>query len=309
MPWKDRYTISDERSVTDTSITWPNAAQLAVHVTIDLAPACGPGGIESADLSTPEAYYGLHGGLDTLLPILARHDMRATVAVPAILAPIYADRVRSLAAMGHEIAAHGWRHEDPALLDRAEEQSRIERATHVLADVVGQRPRGWYSLARPSDKFATGSVTAHTMDLLLQAGYDWFGNGLADDVPHWWVTDFATRRAILCLPYYYHFDDQFFLLFPAKGTGLEHADVLFRNWRSEFEAQYARGRCFHMVLHPHAIAFPHRLQMLDRFLTFVRTHPGLWNPSGSELAAHWQAAHPLGELKPSIWQDYPGSLS
>jgi peptidoglycan-N-acetylglucosamine deacetylase len=309
MPWKDRYTISDERSVADADIAWPDGARLAVHVTIDLAPACGPGGIEPADLCTPEAYYGLHGGLDTLLPVLARHGIRATIAVPAVLAPIHAERLRGLSAMGHEIAAHGWRHEDPMTLERSEEAARIKRATEVLAGVTGQAPRGWYSLARPGDKFATGSVSANTMDLLLDAGYHWFGNGLADDVPHWWVTDFASRRAMLCLPYYYHFDDQFFLLFPAEGTGLEHADSLFRNWRSEFEAQYRRGRCFHMVLHPHAIAFPHRLQLLDRFLQHLRTYPGLWNPTGSELAAQWQTTRPLGELKPSIWQDHPGSLS
>ena len=32
------------------------------------------------------------------------------------------------------------------------------------------------------------------MDLLIDAGYAYFGNGLADDIPHYWVTDFAHRR-------------------------------------------------------------------------------------------------------------------
>ena len=32
--------------------------------------------------------------------------------------------------------------------------------------------------------------------------------------------------------------DQFFLMFPRKGTGLEHPDALLRNWRGEFAAQY-----------------------------------------------------------------------
>ena len=49
----------------------------------------------------------------------------------------------------------------------------------------------------------------------------YMGNGLADDIPHYWVTDFAARRAILAMPYYYHYDDTWFLLFPRKGTGLE----------------------------------------------------------------------------------------
>jgi hypothetical protein len=112
--------------------------------------------------------------------------------------------------------------------------------------------------------------------------------------------------------YYYHFDDQFFLLFPAKGTGLEHADALFRNCRAEFEAQYRRGRQFAMVLHPHAIGFPHRLRMLDGFLAHLGGFPGVWAATGSECAAHWSARYPADShlrLVPSIWQDHPDSLS
>ena len=67
MPWKDRYTISDERSLADGDIKWPGGARLAVHVTLNLSPACGSSGIEPTDLRTPEAHYGLHGALDTLL--------------------------------------------------------------------------------------------------------------------------------------------------------------------------------------------------------------------------------------------------
>jgi hypothetical protein len=150
------------------------------------------------------------------------------------------------------------------------------------------------------------------MDLLIDAGYEYMGNGLADDVPHYWVTDFASRRAILTLPYYYHFDDQWFLLFPRKGTGLEHADDLFRNWRAEFNAQYKRGRQFSMVLHPGAVGWSHRLQLLEDFLTHMRGFPDVWNPTSGECARYWKATYPPEEtlkLEPSVWRDYPGSLS
>ena len=103
------------------------------------------------------------------------------------------------------------------------------------------------------------------MDLLIEAGYAYMGNGLADDIPHYWVADFASRRAILTLPYYYHFDDQFFLLFPGKGTGLENSDMLFRNWRAELDAQYKRGRHFAMALHPHAHRLAQPAAMLEEF--------------------------------------------
>ena len=312
MPWKDGYTISDERSLPDAELRWPDEARCCVCVTVDLSVAPGPEGIRAADLATPTAHFALHGGLDGLLAALRRHGVRATFAVPAVMTRMLGPRLRALAAEGHEIAANGFRHEDVSRLDRAGERARILRTTEVLADAAGRRPSGWFSLPRQGDAFAGGSVSPHTMDLLIEEGFAYFGNGLADDIPHWWVTDFAARRAMLALPYYYHFDDQFFCMFPAKGTGLENPDFLLRNWRLELEAQYARGRCFSMVLHPQHMGFAHRLEMLDRFLGALEEFPGLWNPTGAECARHWSARFPAEthlRLRPSVWRDYPGSLS
>jgi peptidoglycan/xylan/chitin deacetylase (PgdA/CDA1 family) len=312
MPWKQNYTISDEKSLPDSRIRWPDGARCCFSVTVDLSVAAGPEGIRAADLTTGPAYFGMHEGLSGLRAVFARHGIRATFAVPAVMARIQAETVRSLAAEGHEIAANGLRHEDVSGLDRAEEKARIERTGAIIAEVAGSRPVGWYSLPRQGDPFASGTISPNTMDLLIEAGYEYMGNGLADDIPHWWVTDFATRRAILAMPYYYHFDDQWFLMFPSKGTGLEHADFLFRNWRAEFAAQYGRGRHFHMVLHPRHIGWAHRLQLLDEFLAHALRHPGLWNPTAAECARHWKATYPKEShlrLEPSIWKDYPGSLS
>lgn len=312
MPWKDGYTISDEIAVRDAAIAWPGGARLCVLITLDLSMASGPEGISAKDLEGPVAQFGLGDGLEGVLRVLARHGRRASFAVPAALVAIRPEAVRAILDGGHEIAAQGIRHEDVASLPRAEEQARIRRAAEMLEAATGTRPRGWYSLPRQSDPFAGGTLSPNTIDLLLEEGFAWFGNGQADDAPHWWVSDAAARRAILALPYYYHFDDQWFCMFPAKGTGLENPDMLHRNWRGEFSAQYRRGRCFHMVIHPQHSGFAHRLAMLDGFLAWVGQHPGLWNPTGSECAAHWEAALPRAEhlrLAPAIWKDHPGSLS
>ena len=312
MPWKERYTISDEKSLDDEDVRWPDGARCCAGITVDLSVAGGPEGIRHADLETPEAYFAGNEGLSTLLGVLKRHGLQATFAVPAVIAHIYPERMRALVSEGHEIAAHGFRHEDVSGLDRDEERARIARTTQILADVTGRRPSGWFSLPRQGDPFAGGTISANTMSLLIEAGYTYMGNGLADDIPHYWVTDFASRQAILTLPYYYHFDDQFFLMFPRKGTGLEHPDVLFRNWRTEFDAQYKRGRHFHMTLHPQHIGWCNRLQLLDEFLGYLRSFPDLWNSTGEECARYWLKAYPASaylRLEPSIWRDYPGSLS
>ena len=40
--------------------------------------------------------------------------------------------------------------------------------------------------------------------------------------------------------------------------------------------------------------------------------PDLWNPTGAECARYWSTTYPAAthlRLEPSIWKDYPGSLS
>ena len=125
MPWKERYTMSDEKSLADDDIRWPQAARCCVGITVDLSVAAGPEGIRPADLRTPEAEFGAHQGLAALLAVLKRHDLKATFAIPAVLAHIYVEQIRGLVAEGHEIAAHGFKHEDVSALDREDECARI----------------------------------------------------------------------------------------------------------------------------------------------------------------------------------------
>ncbi len=309
MPWKDNYTISTEKSFSDDEIRWPERQRCCFSITVDLSVASGPAGVTEADLANPKAQFGLREGLDRIMAALDRFGLRATFATPAVMARIQAHTLRVLTQQGHEIAAEGFRHEDVSSLSRADEAERIDLTTSVLADITGRRPEGWFSLPRQGDNFAGGTISPNTMDLLIDAGFAYFGNGLADDIPHHWVTDAASNRSILTMPYYYHYDDQFFLLFPSKGTGLEHADSLFRNWRAEFDAQYRRGRHFHMTLHPYASGFGHRIRLLETFLQYVSGFDGVWNATAGEVIEHWRGFDPAPRLEPSIWRDYPGSLS
>ena len=312
MPWKDGYTLSDEVGIADRDLRWPEGRRMAVHIVLNLSVASGPEGITRADVESGPAVFAMGEGLDLVLAALDRHQLKVTVAVPAVTAKAFPKRIRALAAAGHEVAALGLRHEDTAEMLRPEEHERIGLATKMLAEIAGTRPIGWFTLPRQKDRYGVGTVSPATMELLLEAGYTYFGNGLADDIPHYWVTDFAQPRAILAMPYYYHFDDQHFSMFPVKGTGLENSDMLARNWQAEFDAQYKRGRFFTMVLHPQHAGWCNRLELLDGFLSEMTRRPGLWAATGSQIARHWQAHYPPEthlKLEPSIWKDYPGSLS
>jgi peptidoglycan/xylan/chitin deacetylase (PgdA/CDA1 family) len=314
MPWKDGYTTSDEKSLEDHEVTWPDGNQCACVLVVDLSVANGPEGITPSDLNTASGQFGAQVGIRSLLDVLQRFGMTATFAVPAVIAEIYPATVGAIIENGHEIAAHGFKHEDISQLDKGQERERIKAATESLTRITGQRPAGWYSLPRLRDPFAVGTISPHTIDLLIDAGYDYMGNGLADDIPYYWVSDYQTQRAILTLPYYYHFNDQYFLMFPPPGlgSGLENPKPFLTNCTLEFDAQYKRGRYFSMTLHPHIIGFGHRMRILETILNHMQGFPGIWNPTAAQCAQYWKVQYPASStlhLEPSIWKDYPGSLS
>jgi len=312
MPWKTNYTISDEVSLRDGEIAWPDHNRCCFNVVVDLSLASGPQGLVPSDLTSTDAVFAMRDGLTGLLDVLAAHKIAATFAVPAAMANIFPKAIEDVLRRGHEIAAEGLFHEDVSQLAPEDERARMQAATDILTEITGSRPAGWYDLPRHKDKFAVGAVSPNTTRLLAEQGYSYTGNCPADDVPHYSVIDFATARAILAMPYYYHFDDQFFAQFPRQGSGLENPDMLFRNWRAEFMAQYKRGRFFNMTLHPGNAGWCNRLYLLDQFLDFVRSQPNVWTATSRQCASYWLATYPAAthlKLEPSIWKDYPGSLS
>lgn len=312
MPWKENYTISDEVSLSDSDHVWPHGRRCCFNIVVDLSLAAGGAGLSANDLTSADAIFAMGDGLSGVMNVLASHKMTATFAVPAAMAKVYPRVVESILKQGHEIAAEGLFHEDVSKLDPEEERKRLKATTTILSDVLGARPAGWYNLPRRTDSHAVGVVSAATMRLLIEDGYSYMGNSAADDTPHYWVTDFATRTAILAMPYYYHYDDQFFMMYPRSGSGLENPDFLLRNWIAEFEAQCKRGRFFSLTLHPGNIGWCNRLYLLDQFLDHARASGEIWNATSRECASYWKTQYPAEtylRLEPSVWKDYPGSLS
>src|SRR3954469_24161298 len=132
MPWKQNYTVSDERTIPDGDVRWPEDYRCCATVTVDLSVAQGPEGIRPRDIRTSEAFFALNDGLEQILHVLQRHVIRATFAVPAVMAEVYRDRLPRILDAGHEIAANGFRHEDVSALSREDEAARIAAATEIL---------------------------------------------------------------------------------------------------------------------------------------------------------------------------------
>src|SRR4051794_11068210 len=117
-------------------------------------------------------------GTSRVLDLLKKSDIRATFCVPGHTAYAFPDLVRRIRDEGHEIAHHGWVHENPADYDREGETAILEKGLNALERVAGVRPAGYRSPA--------WDLSRDSLLILQQYGFTWDSSCMAGDfVPYY----------------------------------------------------------------------------------------------------------------------------
>jgi len=104
--------------------------------------------------------------VDRVLALLDRGDTKATFFVLGQVASDHPALVRKIAAVGHEIASHGYAHESVAAQSPDEFRADVRRAKALLEDILGEPVLGYRA---PS--FSIGPAQAWAYDVLLQEGF------------------------------------------------------------------------------------------------------------------------------------------
>jgi peptidoglycan/xylan/chitin deacetylase (PgdA/CDA1 family) len=128
---------------------------------------------EAADLErgllAPGAPVGGHPSVTVVLPRLLDEldalGLRATFFVEGWNAGVYPDALRGIAARGHEVGLHGWRHEPWDELPPDREEALLRRGRDALAG-LGLPVRAF----RPPG----GGATPRTAALLDELGFTWW---------------------------------------------------------------------------------------------------------------------------------------
>ena len=91
----------------------------------------------------PDRSSSMLDGLDVYLSLLERHSIRTTFFVLGELAERLGDRLRSMAAAGHEIASHGMAHKRPLQMTVEEFADDLRRSKSALESVVHRSVEGF----------------------------------------------------------------------------------------------------------------------------------------------------------------------
>jgi peptidoglycan/xylan/chitin deacetylase (PgdA/CDA1 family) len=99
-------------------------------------------------------HFSVTRALPRVLDLLDELDLRATFFVEGRNTELYPDTLVGLDRAGHEVAYHGWCHEQWAELSPAEELEVLQRGVDAM-DGLGLRPRGFRP---PGGRLTNGSV-------------------------------------------------------------------------------------------------------------------------------------------------------
>ncbi|WP_343116050.1 allantoinase PuuE [Ostreiculturibacter nitratireducens] len=225
--------------------------------------------------------YGARAGFWRLHRLFTGMEIPVTVYGVATALARSPEQVAAMKAAGWEIASHGLKWVEHKDMPEEEERAQIAEAIRLHAEVVGERPRGWY----------TGRCSANTVRLVAEeGGFDWISDTYDDDLPYWIE---AGERDQLIIPYTLDANDMRF----ATPQGFNTGEHFFQYLRDAFDCLYAEGaagaaKMMSVGLHCRLIGRPGRVMGLKRFLDYAKGHQGVWFPRRIDIARHWAATHP-----------------
>ncbi len=281
---------------------WPNGAKVAVQFVLNYEEGgenCilhGDAASEAflSDIAGATPWQGMrHWNMESLYEYGARagfwrlHRLFTGAGIPLTVYAVASalarspEQVEAMKSAGWEIASHGLKWVDHRDMPEDEERAAIAEAIRLHTEVVGMRPRGWY----------TGRCSANTVRLTAEeGGFDWISDTYDDDLPYWLEVG---DRDQLIIPYTLEANDMRFATAPGYTTGGQFFDYL----KDAFDTLYAEGQegrpaMMSVGLHCRLIGRPGKIAGLKRFIDYIAGFDDVWCPRRIDIARHWAATHP-----------------
>lgn len=225
--------------------------------------------------------YGARAGFWRLHRLFTGRHIPLTIYGVASALARAPEQVAAMKSAGWEIASHGLKWVEHKDMAEEDERAAIVEAVRLHTEVVGERPRGWY----------TGRCSERTVRLVSEeGGFDYISDAYDDDLPHWIEVD---ERDQLIIPYSLETNDMKFSTAPGWVTGQDFYTYL----KDAFDVLYAEGRegapkMMSIGLHCRLIGRPGKIAGLMQFLDYIADFEGVWTPRRIDIARHWAAEHP-----------------
>ena len=239
--------------------------------------------------------FGPRVGAPRILELLRREGIPCTWFIPGHTLVTFPDSTEAIVADGHELASHGWYHEDFGELTEGEQRDVLARSFEALERAGGQAPTGW--------RAPYWSLGERTLELVAEAGFRYDSSLMADDYALYRVrfgdrhtvadgTVWGRESDLAEVPVYWTLDDwpQFE---PGPGRdGMSPPSKVLELWIGELRYAYehAPGGLLTVTMHPECIGRGHRMAMLEQFIAEAKALDGVVFDRLDAYLERWAAA-------------------
>jgi peptidoglycan/xylan/chitin deacetylase (PgdA/CDA1 family) len=269
---------------------WPGGARLAVSLSLMFEgggqPVSGAGGPitepivdDLPDFPTNAFFqYAVYEGIPRILDLMDKHQIELSSFMIGKAIEKAPELAREIVKRGHEAAAHGRTWQRSYDMTPEAERRHIADSVASIERITGVRPVGWNAY------WLRNSV--HTMDILQSLGFFYHVDEPSADQPFLIKLkggDFMT------VPYTLHMND--IASFPFLNYDpAAHEQALRDEFHQLYEEGATRRRMMVFSLHDRISGHANRVRVLDRFLTYAKTKPGVWFARKDEIAK-WAYEH------------------
>ncbi len=277
-------------------VPWPNGAKCAAAITfdIDTDSILHLEHRERADTMLSSLSWLKYDeiAIPRILDMYRQLGIQQTFFYPAWCMERYPHLVDMILEDGHEIAAHGYIHEDPNKLPRDQEHYWLKRQIDVIEKMTGRRPRGWRGPLYNASKYSP--------DLLIEEGFIYDATLMGDDVPYVLrtatgsVIELPSHWAMDDWPHYTHSIDMHYMM-PIKSP-----DEAMNVFMSEFEAMYEYGGLWVTVWHPFVSGRLARCHRVKQMIEYMQNKGSVWFATMEQIADHVQTCIDDGSWQPRV---------
>jgi len=276
--------------------TLADAPRLTVALTFDHDSLAD--GIRRGDspVKLSHAEFGHRVGVPRILELLERERIPASWFVPGWTLEAYPGDTEAILDAGHELATHGWYHEDFSELARDEQRAILDRSIEAVRRASGDAPQGFRA-----PYWALGPGTLEEVE---DAGFVYDSSLQADDYRIYRVrrgdrhsttegSTFGAEGRLLEVPGYWAMDDWPYLEPGDDGRdGLSAPSRVLEIWTGElrYAHEHAPGGLLTLTMHPECIGRGHRMAMLEAFIAAAKGLDGVVFDRLDRYLERWAAA-------------------
>ena len=267
------------------------------------------GGEDSPDDISRGLFAGEVGSI-RLLDMFDKYKLKTTWFIPGHSVETFPEQMKEVARRGHEIGMHGYSHENPIAMTRAQDAAVLDRSFALITELAGKRPTGyvapWWEFSPVTNELLLERGIKYDHSLMhndfhpyyVRVGDSWTKIDYSKHPDHWMKPLVRGKETPLVeIPANWYLDDLPPMMFIKKSPnshGFVNPRDIEQMWRDQFDWVYREHdyAVFTMTIHPDVSGRPQVLMMHERLIEHINSHAGVEWCTFDQIADDFIARNP-----------------